>query len=327
VDAASGPYLGRAGETPIPVKVATCAITGGFVHLYTAVETDIFSKYGLAVEHTLIRGSAAALAALSVGEIQFLYCAADATMPGLASGSGGKIVAVPLVGQPYVLVARSDIRSITDLRGKAIGAGRPGGLPARLTRLALERHGLRPGDDVEARSTAGSQPENLQMLVGGLVQATAITPPLDAEARRHGLNVIYEFNDLGLPSIYSALQTSDAMIKNDPQTVQRFVAAIAEVVHFTEKNPAVARQVLQKTLDLEDSDALDSAYQAYAVKYVNRRVRVPFDAVTAALDDLREEGAQVTARGPEDVATNVFADDLERSGFVQQLWGAELPAP
>jgi NitT/TauT family transport system substrate-binding protein len=325
-DSAGQPYLARAGETPIPVKVATCALTGGFVHLYTAVETDVFAKYGLAVEHTLIRGSAAALAALSVGEIQFLYCAADATIPGIASGSDAKLVAAPLVGQPYVLVGQRDVKSLADLRGKSIGAGRPGGLPARLTRLALERQGLRPGEDVEFRSTAGSQPENLQMLLAGMVQATAITPPLDAQARREGMNVIYEMNDLGLPSIYSALQTSDAMIKNGPQTVQRFVAAIAEVVQFTEKNPAVARQVLRKTLDLEDSDALDSAYQAYAVKYVNRSVRVPADAVVAALDDLREDGVQVTARGPDDITNNTFADDLERTGFLQRLWGEEWPS-
>jgi NitT/TauT family transport system substrate-binding protein len=301
-------------------------LSGGFVHLYTAVETDVFAKYGLAVEHTLIRGSGAALAALSVGEIQFLYCAADATMPGIASGSNVKIIAVPLVGQPYVLIARPELRTLADLRGKTIAAGRPGGLPARLTRLALERHGLRPGEDLDLRPTAGSQPENFQMLVAGIVQATAITPPLDAQARREGLNVVYEMNDLGLPSIYSALHTSDAMITSSPDTVQRFVAAIADVVHFTEKNPAVARQVLQKTLELEDSDALDSAYQAYAVKHVNRSVRVPYDAVAAALAELREDGTQVTARGPDDVATNQFADDLERTGFLQQLWGAELPS-
>ena len=126
----TGPYLARACEAPIPVKVATCALTGGFVHLYTAVETDVFAKYGLRVEHTLIRGSGAALAALSVGEIQFLYCAADATVPGIASGSDVKVVAAPLVGQPYVLVGQRDVRTLADLRGKAIGAGRPGGLPA-----------------------------------------------------------------------------------------------------------------------------------------------------------------------------------------------------
>jgi ABC-type nitrate/sulfonate/bicarbonate transport system substrate-binding protein len=179
---------------------------------------------------------------------------------------------------------------------------------------------------VDIRPTAGSQPENFQMLVAGMFQATAITPPLDAQARREGMHVVYEFNDLGLPSIYSALHTSDAMIRNNPQTVQRVVAAIAEVVHFTEKNPAVVRRVLQKTLDLEDSDALDSAYQAYALKHINRGLRVPPDAVTAAIEELQEDGAQVTARGPDDVANNTFADDLERTGFLQRLWGAELPA-
>ena len=79
--------------------------------------------------------------------------------------------------------------------------------------------------------------------------------------------------------------------------------------------------------DQSPSDMIvDAAYQAYAVRYVNRRVTVPFDAVSAALDDLREAGTQVGARGPEDVATNRFADDLERTGFLRQLWGGDPQA-
>src|SRR5438105_4765070 len=58
------PYVARAGEPPTNVHVALCAVSGGFVHLYTAVEADLFRKYGLNVELVTISGSAAALAAL-----------------------------------------------------------------------------------------------------------------------------------------------------------------------------------------------------------------------------------------------------------------------
>jgi ABC-type nitrate/sulfonate/bicarbonate transport system substrate-binding protein len=162
--------------------------------------------------------------------------------------------------------------------------------------------------------------------MGGMVHATAITPPLDAQARRDGLNVIYELNDLGLPSIYSAVHTSDAMIRSDPDTVQRFVAAMAESLHVTETQPELTRQVLRKVLELEESDALDSAYEAYARKHANRRLSVPMDAASASIEEARGQGTQVTVRGGEDVATNRFTDDLERTGFLERLWGADLPA-
>src|SRR5579885_3502390 len=90
--ASANPYQAPPGQAPINVKAATCAVSGGFVHLYTAVDAGLFQQYGLNVEHVSISGSGPSLAAMSAGEIQFLYCAAEATIPGLASGSDARIV-------------------------------------------------------------------------------------------------------------------------------------------------------------------------------------------------------------------------------------------
>jgi NitT/TauT family transport system substrate-binding protein len=300
-------------------------VTGGFVHLYTALEAGLFAKYGLDVQHTFIRGSGTSLAALSANEVQFVYCAVEATIPGLASGSEGRVVAAPLLGLPYVLISRPDVRSVPDLRGKSASVARPGQLTDRLIRLILQRHNLRPNEDVEIRPVGGSQPEGYQSVISNVAQAAAVTPPLDAQARRDGLNVIYHMEDLGLPFVYSALHSNVETIRNQPRAVQRFVAALAEAVYYTEKQPEVTRQVLRKVLELEESDALDAAYEAYARKHVNRRLTIPIDALDEGIEHAREQGTQVTVRGGADVATNQFVDDLERTGFLQALWGAELP--
>jgi ABC-type nitrate/sulfonate/bicarbonate transport system substrate-binding protein len=322
--AAATSYLAAPGEAPTTIRVATCAVTGGFVHLYTALEADLFAKYGLQVELTNIGGSGPALAALSTNEIQFLYCAADATVDGLASGVDAQIVAAPLVGLVWLMIGRPEVHTMADLRGKAVGVPHAGDLADRLSRLALERHGLRPNEDVDIRPTGGSQPERYTAMLADVVQGNVLTPPMDARARQDGLNVIYDLADLGIPSIYSSAHASNASIRERPQMVGRFVAALAEAVQFTEKHPDVARQALRKVLNLDDPDALDAAYQAYAIKHVNRRLSVPYEAVTAAIDDARAQGTPVVKRA-EEIATNQFTDELERSGFLQQLWGAELP--
>ncbi len=318
------PYLARAGEAPTAIRVATCAVSGGFVHLYTALEADLFARYGLRVEQTNIGGSGAALAALTANEIQFLYCAADATIAGLASGIEAKIIAAPLVGLPWYLITRPEVRTVADLRGKAVGVPRAGDLADRLSRLVLERHGLRPNEDVAIRPTGGSQPERYQAMIADIVQGNVLTPPMDARARQDGLNIVYDLADLGIPAVYSSAHASNALIRDNPRLVGRFVAALAEAVHFTEKHPDVARQALRRVLNLEDPDALDAAYRAYAQKHVNRRLQVPLDAVAAGIEDARAQGTNIAVRGPEDIVTNQFADDLERTGFLQQLWGAEL---
>jgi NitT/TauT family transport system substrate-binding protein len=323
--APSNPYLPSAGEPVTRLKVGVCSVTGGFIHLHTALAGNLFPKYGLEVELVTLRGAPPSLAALAAGEIQFLYCAADATITGLASGVDASLIAAPLVGVPFVMITRPEIATFADLKGQSVGITRAGELDDRLSRLALERHGLRPNEDVELRPIAGSQPERYQLMLANVVQANALTPPLDAQAQQDGLRVIYDLAELNLPFVYSAAHAANRLIQEDPRLVQRFVAALAEAVSFTERNPQVARQALGKVLDLQDSAALDSAYNAYALKLVNRELAVPRDAVQASIDIARANGAPVT-KDAAAIVDNRYVDDLVTTGFLRQLWGADAPS-
>jgi ABC-type nitrate/sulfonate/bicarbonate transport system substrate-binding protein len=217
------------------------------------------------------------------------------------------------------------VKTGADLRGKSVGMARIGDLSDVVSRLAVEHFGLRPNEDVDLRPIGGSQPERYAMLVAGIVQGVVITPPLDARARQDGLNVLFDLADLGRPFIYSAVHAGNGLIRDNPQLAQRFVAAMAESVYYTEKNPDVARRALRKVLEVEDVDALDSAYTAYARKLINRRMTIPLDSVQTAIDEARDSGTRILVGSPADVATNQFVDDLDRTGYLQQLWGAELP--
>lgn len=135
----ANPFIAKAGEATTTVQVATCAVSGGFVHLYTAMDNGIFDKYGIKIEHKFISGSAMNLAALSADEVSFLYCAADGTIPGLASGVDGKLIASPLIGLPYVLLAQKDVKRLEDLKGKNIGVSRAGDLDDRLMKTMLKK--------------------------------------------------------------------------------------------------------------------------------------------------------------------------------------------
>ncbi len=64
--ASANPYLAKPGEPSVTAHVSTCANSGGFIHLYTAIDSGLFDKYGLKVDQRFISGSAMNLAALSV---------------------------------------------------------------------------------------------------------------------------------------------------------------------------------------------------------------------------------------------------------------------
>ena len=319
----ANPYLAKPGESPTTVRVAACAITGGFIHLYAALDNGLFEKYGMKVEFVSIRGSGVALAALAADEIQFLYCAADATIPGMAAGSDAKLIAAPLVGLPWVMLARKDIKRVEDLKGKSIAVTRPGDLTFRLARAMLKKFNLSESD-VNIRTVGGTgQVEPFNAMHAGIAEAALVTPPLDVRVRRNGFNVVYRLNDLGIPAVYSSLHTNAKSLRERPALVQKWTAALAESIHFVEKNPDKGTAAVSKALKLNDAEALQSAYDAYAKLLVNRRLIVPESTVAGVIDVAREQGTNVRRKAAE-MIDNRFAEDLDRSGFLKEIWGAEV---
>jgi len=320
--ARANPYLAKTGEPMVPIRVATCAISGGFIHLHTALDHRLFDKYGLRPEFLLVRGAGVSAAALTSNEIQFLYCTADAIIPSLAAGAEAKMIASPLVGLPWVIIARKDILRVEDLKGKIFLATRPGGTPDTLIRTLIKKLNL---TDVGIRHIGGAgQTEVYSAIQQGLGQATMVTPPLDARAKRDGFHVIYHLDDLNLPAIYSSVFTNDRTIKERPAIVQKFVAAMAEAVHFVEKNPDKAKASVTRVLALKDQESAQSAYDAYAKQLVNRRVTVPAARVGESIENARQAGTNVR-RKPAETYDNSFAEHLQKSGFLQELWGGEVP--
>jgi len=321
--AQANPYRAKPGERALNIRIATCAVSGGFIHLYTALENNLFEKYGFKMEHVYIRGSRPSLEALAADEIQFLYCAADATLPYLAAGMDVKLIAAPLIRLPFVLVTRKEIRRVEDLRGKSLGVARPGDLSDRLSRMLVKKFNV---PDVTMRPIGGSQSERFQAMAANIVQGVVITPPLDVRAKNEGYNVTYRLIDLDIPFIYSSLHASTRSIKERPEMVQRMVAAFAEAIHYADKNPAKAKAAIAKVMRVKDEEALQVSYNVYTKDIVDRRMIVSGATVAESVELLRGLGTPVK-RKAEEIYDNSFVHHLEKSGFQRELWGGDLHVP
>jgi len=321
--ALANPYLANPGAAPMKIRIGTCAVTGGFIHLYTALDHRLFEKYGISAEHVVVRGGNVAMAALAADEISFLYCNADANIARIGAGADGKLVAAVLIGLPYVVLARKDIKRPADLKGKSIGVTRPGDFTYRLAKEFLKKFNLSERK-VTLAPVGGTPTERYAALAQDIFQATLIQPPLDARGRKDGFNVIYKLNDLGFPFIYSSLFTNSKSVKERPEIVQKAVAALAESIYFVEKHPQLAMNSVGKTLRIADSDTLRSAYDTYAKDLINRRMLVPAKMVSDTLDLARADGA-IIRRRPNEIFDNSFAENLEKSGYLKDLWGGAVP--
>jgi NitT/TauT family transport system substrate-binding protein len=221
------------------------------------------------------------------------------------------------------MVARGDVHSVQDLRGRKVGINRPGDLDDRLSRAVLQQEKV-PLDEVQL-VPAGGQTDRYKAVLGGLIDAVNVTPPLEVQAKVDGLNVIYTLKNLPIPFIYSAIHTNSKMLRDRPEVVQKFVAAMAESVCYIEGHKEETEQSISKQLKITDPAALESAYQAYATDFVNRSVDIPMAAVQDSIDYARSQGTNVQRGQAQQIADQRFAANLQSSGFLERLWGRPIP--
>jgi ABC-type nitrate/sulfonate/bicarbonate transport system substrate-binding protein len=163
-------------------------------------------------------------------------------------------------------------------------------------------------------------------MAANVVQGIIVTPPLDIRAKNDGYTVLYRLVDLDLPFIYSSLHASSKILREKPEVVQRVVAAFAEAIFYMEKHPDKAKVAVSRAMRIEDEEALRAAYKVYAKEIVDRRMILPAAAVAGAIELVRASGATVRKQ-PEEIYDNTFVNNLEKSGFLKELWESELPAP
>ena len=90
------------------------------------------------------------------------------------------------------------------------------------------------------------------------------------------------------------------------------------------KNPQLAKAAVGRILSINDPEVLQSAYDAYAVRLINRRMMVPPKLVADTIEMAREERITIR-RKPSEVFDNTFVENLEKSGFLKELWGGKVP--
>ena len=194
---------------------------------------------------------------------------------------------------------------------------RAGDLSDRLSRLLVKKLNV---PDVTVRPIGGSQTERYQAMVANIIQGVVITPPLDVRAKNDGYNVAYRLIDLDIPFIYSSLHASSRTIRERPETVQRMVAAFAEAISFSDRNPAKAKAAIAKVMRVKDEEALQVAYNVYTKDIVDRHMIVPAQAVADSVELQRSLGTPIKRKADE-LYDNSFVNNLDKSGFLKELWG------
>jgi NitT/TauT family transport system substrate-binding protein len=302
-----------------PKKVTVAYPSYGPSMLWLLLEKDLgfFRSEGLNTEFILVRGGSVAVKGLIGGNFSYV------TPPGSA------LDAVILGGQPLRIVftagtihnwfvARPEISSIADLKGKAIAVTSLGSLADFTVREILKRHGLDPRKDITLLSV-GSSRERFAALTSGTVQATLLSPPFHLKALQMGYRLLAKTGDyVKLPQ--GGLATSERKIIQDPLEVTKMVRASMKGLRFIlNQQEFVVAKIIQM-FGLSREEAVQT-YGALREEYLPSG-HLP-EEVERTIISMRKQAANVTEDiSPERVFDNRFVKQVEKE---LQGWTPQIP--
>jgi len=155
--------------------------------------------------------------------------------PAVAHGAPLKILAGgALLPMLALFSGKTDVKTLRDLEGRAVGTGSVGALVYQLTVLLLRKHGV---DVSKVRFVSiGSSADIFRSVAAGIVDAGAGEASLIGEAAAHGVHLVDHGNmTLELKEYtFQAAWTSDRAIASNRDALVRALAAYATLYRFVQ---------------------------------------------------------------------------------------------
>ncbi len=290
---------------------------GASAVIWVAKEARLFEKHGLDVAPVLIPSSVRTLQAILAGESAI----AESAGPAAASArlAGGDIVA--LAGSvnilTYYFVTVPSIKRAEDVKGK-IGANQsPGTIADFALRVSLRKLGLDPAKDVSLRSI-GVLYDRIAAMQKGIVQFTVLTEAEKPIVDKFGYSVLLDLIALKIPFPQRGIYTKGKYIKEQPDTVRRYMRAYVEAIHYFKTRKEETIQILRKYSRVEDRGVLEHT-QSWFTQNMPEYPYPPLEGYQTVLQEMASSNPKAAALNAKDLVDARFVKELEDGGFVSAL--------
>jgi NitT/TauT family transport system substrate-binding protein len=264
------------GRERILIGVSSKSI--GFFDPWVAHEKGFFRKHGIDSEVITIRPNLSVVA-LHAGEIDYSWMTGT-VIRAAARGIPLKLVTIGLKSSFHTLVARPNLQSITELRGKKIAISNIGATDDLVARALLQKAGLDPRRDAAVISMGGSE-TRYQALLAGQTDAATLSLPHSVIAKQQGFRFLGSAGDV-LQIPFTGISTTAGKIQRNREQVKRMIRAQIDAMRWIKSQKAEAIQFLRQFFSTDEATALES-YNIY-VPLIIDDVRISADGVKAVLE-------------------------------------------
>ena len=285
--------------------------------LWITQEAKLFEKNGLDVE-VLYLESALVQRALIAGNIAFGQMTGSLMSAPKLQGADLVMVAGFLNHLTYRLVARPDIKTVADIKGKRVGVSRFGAGADRATRFLLAKLGYNPEKDVVLVQVGGG-PTRLAALSANAIDATIVEPPDHKKAQEAGMRVLANMEEMNIPFQHTGLVTSRAQLAKTPDIARRVIKSFVEGIHLASVNSEVPKKAFRKYMRLQQERELEDAYQVLR-GFMQRKPYPTLEGFKAVFAELAEQIPAAKKADPKDFVDTRILEELDRSGYIDGLY-------
>jgi NitT/TauT family transport system substrate-binding protein len=233
-------------------------------------------KRGLKVELLQIKAGATLMKALIAGEVDSVDMGAAESIVAGARGTGVKIVGCTWHGMPQVVLAKAEIKTAADLKGKTVAISSPGSLPDLLFRGMLDAE-MVPVSEVKF-ATQGADLDRYKSLVAGITDAAVVSNEFVA-VMPPTVKVLMEANVVVPKFIRLCLATTSKVLAERRADLVKFVAAEMDAYKYATTHRAETIKLAHEMTHAKPDDkrAEFITDQTISSKQIDPALTIPAD--------------------------------------------------
>jgi NitT/TauT family transport system substrate-binding protein len=291
---------------------------GASAVIWVAKEARLFDKHGLDVAPVLIPSSVRTLQAILAGESAIAESAGPAVASARLAGGDVVTIAGSVNILTYYFVTVPSIKRAEELKGK-IGANQsPGTIADFALRISLRKLGLDPAKDVSLRSI-GVLYDRIAAMQKGIVQFTVLTEAEKPIVDKLGFSVLLDLISLRIPFPWRGISTTGKYIKEQPDTVRRYMRAYVEAIHYFKTRKEETMQIMSKYSRVEDRNVLEHTWSWFA-QNMPENPYPPLEGYQVVLQEMATTNPKAAALDAKELLDTRFVKELEDAGFVASLY-------
>jgi ABC-type nitrate/sulfonate/bicarbonate transport system substrate-binding protein len=271
------------------LPVVAVAPTSLFWPLYIADENGLYKDKGLDVALTFSGSATGPMQLLIAGEVDIAVTTSDVGIDAVSRGAKVKLIAGYLSSRPFIMMAKPDIKTVEQLKGKAVGVSPPRDISTIAWNRWLKSQNIKPSEiDQIYNTNTGAR---YAALSNGATVAAMLSPPVSFKAKKAGYNEILDMGEYlrGVPFLCIFARTD--WLESHGDVARAFLTTQSEAIdwfydtsHRKQANDILARRIKM------DRPLIEETYDYYInqLKPFSRKLVISEEGYKNELESLIE---------------------------------------